>query len=69
MPITSEKYETDYYYKKENNSVPIVFVHGIGLNKEIWYPQIEFFKSYNIITYDLIGHGKTPLKIPLFYKY
>ena len=61
MPITSEKYETDYYYKKENNSVPIVFVHGIGLNKEIWYPQIEFFKSYNIITYDLIGHGKTPL--------
>ncbi len=31
MPITSEKYETDYYYKKENNSVPIVFVHGIIL--------------------------------------
>ena len=61
MPITSEKYETDYYYKKENNSVPIVFVHGIGLNKEIWYPQIEFFKSYNLITYDLLGHGKTPL--------
>ena len=61
MPTTSEKYETDYYYKKENNSVPIVFVHGIGLNKEIWYPQIEFFKSYNVITYDLIGHGKTPL--------
>ena len=61
MPITSEKFETDYYYKKENNSVPIVFVHGIGLNKEIWYPQIEFFKSYNVITYDLIGHGKTPL--------
>ena len=61
MPTTSEKYETDYYYKKENNSVPIVFVHGIGLNKEIWYPQIEFFKSYNLITYDLLGHGKTPL--------
>ena len=61
MPTTSEKFETDYYYKKENNSVPIVFVHGIGLNKEIWYPQIEFFKSYNVITYDLVGHGKTPL--------
>ena len=61
MPTTSEKFETDYYYKKENNSVPIVFVHGIGLNKEIWYPQIEFFKSYNVIAYDLIGHGKTPL--------
>ena len=62
MPITSEKFETNYYYKKENSSIPVVFVHGIGLNKEIWYPQINFFKDYNIITYDLIGHGKTPLK-------
>ncbi len=62
MPITSEKFETDYFFKKkENNSVPIVFVHGIGLNKDIWYPQVNFFKDYSIVTYDLIGHGKTPL--------
>ena len=62
MPITSEKFETDYFFKKkENNLVPIVFVHGIGLNKDIWYPQVNFFKDYSIVTYDLIGHGKTPL--------
>ena len=62
MRITSEKFETDYFFKKkENNSVPIVFVHGIGLNKDIWYPQVNFFKDYSIVTYDLIGHGKTPL--------
>ena len=29
--------------------------------KEIWDSQIEFFKDHNILTYDLIGHGKTPL--------
>ena len=62
MPTTSEKYETDYYFKKENDTVPVLFVHGVGLSKEIWYPQLDFFKDYNIVTYDLIGHGKTPLK-------
>ena len=62
MPTTSEKYETDYYYKKENEVSPIVFVHGIGLTKDIWEPQIKFFKKNNILTYDLIGHGKTPLE-------
>ena len=31
MPCTSEKYKTDYLFKKENNSNPIVFIHGVGL--------------------------------------
>jgi pimeloyl-ACP methyl ester carboxylesterase len=39
-----------------------VFIHGVGLTKEIWEPQISFFKNYNTLTYDLLGHGKTPLK-------
>ena len=62
MPTTSEKYKTNYEFKKENESNPIVFIHGVGLTKEIWSPQIKFFKDHNIITYDLIGHGKTPLQ-------
>ena len=62
MPTTSEKYKTNYEFKKQNESNPIVFVHGVGLTKEIWSPQIEFFKKNNILTYDLIGHGKTPLE-------
>jgi len=43
-------------------NTPIVFIHGVGLNKEIWYPQINFLKNYTTLTYDLLGHGKTPLK-------
>ena len=62
MPTTSEKYKTDYIYVKKNDSNPIVLVHGVGLTKEIWSPQFEFFKDHNILAYDLIGHGKTPLK-------
>ena len=61
MSHSSEKYKTNYFFKKENNITPIVFIHGVGLTKEIWSPQIEFFKDHNILTYDLIGHGKTPL--------
>ena len=62
MPSTFDKYKTFYYFKKENETIPIVFIHGVGLTKEMWSPQINFFKDQNILTYDLIGHGKTPLK-------
>ena len=62
MHVTSEKYKTNYYLKKKNDLSPIVFIHGVGLTKEIWVPQLEFFKDHNILVYDLIGHGKTPLE-------
>jgi len=61
MSKTSDSFETFYMYKKKNEKSPIVFIHGIGLTHEIWDDQIEFFKNYNTIVYDLIGHGKTPL--------
>ena len=62
MPKTSEKYKTNYYFKKVNERNPIVFIHGVGLTNEIWEPQIDFFKNHNVLTYDLLGHGKTPLQ-------
>ena len=62
MPITSDKYKTNYYYKKVNERNPIVFIHGVGLTNEIWEPQLNFFKNHNVLTYDLLGHGKTPLE-------
>ena len=62
MPYTSNSFGTFYSLNKVNKDNPIVFVHGVGLNKEIWKPQIKFFKEYNTLAYDLLGHGKTPLK-------
>ena len=57
-----DSFGTSYSLKKVNEKNPIVFIHGVGLTKEIWDPQIDFFKNYNTLTYDLLGHGRTPLK-------
>ena len=57
-----DSFDTSYSLNKINGKNPIIFIHGVGLTKEIWDPQINFFKNYNTLTYDLLGHGKTPLK-------
>ena len=61
MQSKVDSFGTSYSLNKINEKNPIVFVHGVGLTKEIWEPQINFFKGYNTLTYDLLGHGKTPL--------
>jgi len=53
---------TFYFFNKKEQSIPIVFVHGVGLTHEIWQPQLDFFKKYSTLSYDILGHGKTPLE-------
>ena len=60
MSKTLDSFETYYKFNKQSENDPIIFIHGIGLNHEIWDQQINYFKNYNTIVYDLIGHGKTP---------
>jgi len=50
----------NHYTFNDKNTVPIVFIHGVGLNNLMWEPQIKALKEYSTITYDLLGHGKTP---------
>ena len=57
-----DSFGTSYSLNKVNEKNPIVFIHGVGLTKEIWEPQINFFKNDNTLVYDLLGHGETPLK-------
>ena len=57
-----DSFGTSYSLNKFNEKNPIVFIHGVGLAKEIWDPQINFFNNHNTLVYDLLGHGKTPLK-------
>ena len=41
---------------------PIIFTHGIGSQKISWNGVVEILKDkYQCITYDLRGHGDTPL--------
>jgi (E)-2-((N-methylformamido)methylene)succinate hydrolase len=61
MSETTDSFKTYYKFNKNNEYDPIIFIHGLGLNNEIWDEQIKYFKNYNTIVYDLIGHGKTLL--------
>ena len=49
-------------YTIEGSGIPIVLVHGIGARKESWKKVVEELKAgYRCITYDLRGHGQSPL--------
>mgnify|MGYP000114690739 CR=1 FL=1 len=52
----------NYYSFIDNNTDPLVFIHGVGLDHKMWQPQIDSLNDHSIITYDLLGHGKTPYK-------
>ena len=53
--------QNHYVYIKKD-SIPLVFIHGVGLDHQMWKPQIENLNEFSTITYDLLGHGKTPCK-------
>tara|TARA_B100001540_G_scaffold34180_1_gene30170 strand:+ start:2604 stop:3386 length:783 start_codon:yes stop_codon:yes gene_type:complete len=53
---------TFYIFNKKEKLIPIVFIHGVGLTYEIWQPQINYFKNYSTLSYDILGHGKSLLK-------
>ena len=50
----------NYYSFIDNNTDPLIFIHGVGLDHKMWEPQINSFNNSSIVTYDLLGHGKTP---------
>ncbi|MDP1700890.1 MAG: alpha/beta hydrolase [Aestuariivirga sp.] len=40
--------------------LPVVLLHGVGLNQSIWAGQVTALKSgFQVITYDLLGHGRS----------
>ena len=53
--------QNHYIYIKKDYT-PLVFIHGVGLDHQMWKPQIENLNEFSTITYDLLGHGKTPCK-------
>jgi len=48
------------YYEMRGKGQSLVFVHGLGSSTQDWESQVpEFAKSYQVITLDLRGHGKS----------
>ena len=62
MIYGTDSSETFYLLNQTDKKTPIVFIHGVGLTHEIWRPQLDYFKHYTTVSYDILGHGKTPLK-------
>jgi pimeloyl-ACP methyl ester carboxylesterase len=50
----------NHYTFIDYNTEPLVFIHGVGLDQKMWDSQISSLNNHSIITYDLLGHGKTP---------
>ena len=43
-----------------DNKVPIIFSHGLFMNREMFTPQVEHFSAdFNCITWDERAHGQT----------
>ena len=58
--INAKDSHNTFYVLDKKKDIPIVFIHGVGLNHKIWEPQINVFEN-TFIAYDILGHGKTPL--------
>ena len=63
--------DTSFFFDKNGTAykafgdapATLIFIHGVGMCKEIWQPQVEHFsKNYRVITYDFLGHGQSLLK-------
>lgn len=48
------------HYEVSGNGQPLLFIHGLGSSARDWELQVlEFSKAYQVITFDLRGHGQS----------
>ena len=39
------------------NAPAVVLIHGYGINRKMWNPQLDALKDYRVINVDVRGHG------------
>ena len=44
----------NYYSFIDNNTDPLVFIHGVGLDHGMWEPQIKSLNDHSVIVLSLI---------------
>ena len=43
----------------------VILIHGLGLNREVWQWTLPALSDgYDVITYDLLGHGQSSAPPP-----
>lgn len=59
MP-TAKTNDIETYYERHGKGRPLVCIHGAWTDHRLWNPQIDELSSdYEIVVYDVRGHGKT----------
>ena len=48
-----------YEFNEIKNSLTTIFIHGVGLDNTMWYPQKKYFDDQSTLFYDLLNHGQS----------
>ncbi|HLA31309.1 MAG TPA: alpha/beta fold hydrolase [Pseudomonas sp.] len=65
MLFTAERTPAGTSYLATGQGQPVVLIHGVGLNKEMWGGQIVgLAPHYRVIAYDMLGHGASQRPAP-----
>ncbi len=52
--------DIDIYYEILGKGHPLLFIHGGWVSHKMWAPQVKHFSNnYQVITFDIRGHGRT----------
>lgn len=63
--LTAERTPAGTSYLATGQGQPVVLIHGVGLNKEMWGGQVVGLTTqYRVIAYDMLGHGDSPRPEP-----
>ncbi|MEW6633311.1 MAG: alpha/beta fold hydrolase [Pseudomonadota bacterium] len=47
---------------RAGSGAPVLLIHGVGMDAEIWLPQIAAMQDrFDVIAIDMLGHGASPL--------
>ena len=56
--ITNNGYDIGYDEAGGGDLTPIVFFHGVGSDKSVWHPQLEYFgRTRRTVAFDYPGYG------------
>ncbi|WNW10028.1 alpha/beta fold hydrolase [Pseudomonas sp. DTU_2021_1001937_2_SI_NGA_ILE_001] len=65
IQLSAERTPAGTSYLTTGQGHPVVLIHGVGLNKEMWGGQIVGLSTnYRVIAYDMLGHGASPRPEP-----